>query len=208
LASAGGTQLDRQESADYDKVITAFQNRRLDEALEILLRLTKSSPQNPVFWQKLGGVYAILHKDDLALRAFETAVRLNPDDAVALGGLASCYGSLGRNADAIALYNKILKMDDDEAEHLGAYLGLYDIYMNMGRYDEAVTVVRKAVDLDPTFPFSQWGLGLAYLKAGRREEALRVYEVLKSVDYMDLNLTRDLKEQIDAATSPSGKKVK
>jgi len=66
-------------------------------------------------WAQLG--FALLVRNELteAAQALAAAVRLNPRDPVALGGLAVCESRLGRTDDALAHARAALAIDPKEA---------------------------------------------------------------------------------------------
>jgi adenylate cyclase len=66
-------------------------------------------PPSPVF-RLLGGAYSAVGRHDEALKAFENALKLNPDDIFAHMSLAAEYVELGREEQAHAQVREVLRL--------------------------------------------------------------------------------------------------
>ena len=86
-------------------------------------------------------------KMEEALEAFENAVRLDSNDAVARLNLAYTYDRQGRNEEAIAEYQRAIELSPS---NLLAYNNLGVLYDKMGHYDEAIGEFQRALEIDPT----------------------------------------------------------
>ena len=82
-----------------------------------------------------------------ALEAFQKAVRLDSNDAVALLNLAYTYDRQGRTEEAIAEYQRAIELSPN---NLLAYNNLGVLYDKMGQYDEAIGEFQRALQIDPT----------------------------------------------------------
>jgi tetratricopeptide (TPR) repeat protein len=60
--------------------------------------------------------------------------------------------------------------------HVMATNNLGFIYFKLGRYEEAVTWYRKAIELDPKRAIAYANLGDALAQLGRADEARRAYQ--------------------------------
>ncbi|MGE0594282.1 MAG: tetratricopeptide repeat protein [Vicinamibacterales bacterium] len=104
-----------------------------------------------------------------ALTLLESAVRERPGDAPTMLALADVYADAGRSADAEGTLRRLIAREPDNADALN-YLGY--LLADEGRLlDEAVTLVRRALDLDPGNPSFLDSLGWAYFQRGDFEEA-------------------------------------
>ncbi len=86
-------------------------------------------------------------KMEEALEAFQKAVRLDSNDAVARLNLAYTYDRQGRNEEAIAEYQRAIGLSPS---NLLAYNNLGVLYDKMGHYDEAIGEFQRALEIDPT----------------------------------------------------------
>lgn len=87
--------------------------------------------------------------------------------------LGNAYGQLGRDADAIAAYERAIALDPD------VYLVQYQYgaaLARVGRHAEAIDAYRKAAILDPSRSEPLANAGNSAFLLGRLEEAIQLYE--------------------------------
>jgi tetratricopeptide (TPR) repeat protein len=84
------------------------------------------------------------------------------------------YDSMGFEADAGAQYERALELGLDEARHARLAVQYGSTLRNLGRLDEAITVLRAAPIHESTGTAPRLVLALALHSAGRRDEALQV----------------------------------
>ncbi len=87
----------------------------LQEAQTLLLRVVKRQPANATAHTLLGKIYLRLGDRNEAVRALETATRLDPSDRTASYQLMTLYQRLGRTKDAAILKEKVQKLLDAES---------------------------------------------------------------------------------------------
>lgn len=103
--------------------------------------------------------------------AYQTAIRLAPNNATALSGAAVLAFTLGRLDEAIELNGKAIELDPlRQAGH--ANLGLVLLHAN--RLDEAALRYRHLLELNPQYPGAHMRLGQILLLQGRPAEALEM----------------------------------
>src|SRR6185436_13269927 len=102
-----------------------------------------------------------------ALMYLEHARKQDPNSIDMLVGLARCYYELGRDDDALKLYQQAIAQNavSWEAQY---YLGR--IQLESGRYAEAVEPLGKANNLKPDDPDTISSFGIALSKSGRAAE--------------------------------------
>ena len=163
-----------------------------------------------------------------SIAAFERAIELEPDYALAYAGLADTYTSLGfygylcpyqAMPQVKSLARKALLLDDQLVEPrlaLAVALFFYDrnwagaekefkmciaanpayaiahqsygLYLiAMKRFDEAISVLKKAEEADPVSPLIKTTAGFPYYYSGQPEEAIKQYrETLEEEPYFGL----------------------
>ena len=86
-------------------------------ALELYGRVADEDPDNAAALTGRGLCYLDLSQYRPAAASFEAALKLSPDDADALLGVAEAYRGQGRDADALRHYERYLEKhpDGDEA---------------------------------------------------------------------------------------------
>ena len=109
-----------------------------------------------------------------ALKDFERAIQLNPNDATAhhwLGG--DCFAAAGQHAREVAELKRALELDPLSLI-INSNLGV--AYTRAGRLEEAVAQFRKAIEMDDSFYPAHREYGVALELQGKIAEAISQYE--------------------------------
>jgi tetratricopeptide (TPR) repeat protein len=85
---------------------TDIQMNRMDEARLLLEKLVRINPENSMEHLDLGVVYADQDRKAEALKEFQTAAKLAPNDVKAHWRMARLYRSMGKTAEAKAEFDK------------------------------------------------------------------------------------------------------
>lgn len=143
---------------------------RLEEAL-------KTFPRSAKLWFALGVAQAALDKNDEAAKGFTRAIEIDPKFAPAYAYLGMVHDQQGQYADALALYERALAIDDKlaGAHYLAAEALVKQATTNSTR---AETHLKRAIALDPLFNEPRLSLALLYLRADRLNEAAAQLETL------------------------------
>lgn len=88
--------------------------------------------------------------------------------------LAGMFDSMGFEAEAGAEYERALELGLDNARHAQLAVQYGSTLRNLGRIDEAITVLSAAPTHESTGSAPRVVLALALHSAGRKDEALRV----------------------------------
>jgi tetratricopeptide (TPR) repeat protein len=105
-----------------------------------------------------------------AEQEFRRALELNPNYAVAHQWYASLLGGLGRHEEALTEVLLWARELDPLSLVINAFVGF--VHMRARRYDQAIEVCAKAVELDPTNPFGHWILARSLDARHQLREAL------------------------------------
>jgi TolB-like protein/Flp pilus assembly protein TadD len=109
-----------------------------------------------------------------ALKDYEQAIRLNPNDATAhhwLGG--DCFAATGQHAREVAELKRALELDPLSLI-INSNLGV--AYIRAGRLEEAVAQLRKTIEMDGSFYPAYREYGAALELQGKITEAIPQYE--------------------------------
>jgi len=104
-----------------------------------------------------------------ARAASEKALRLEPNNASAIGTAASIASTFGQLDKAIELFERNVELDPLSLSSLNA---LANRYRAVGRFDEALTAYNKVLALNPEYPGMHLRIAVAYLQMARPERAL------------------------------------
>lgn len=142
----------------------------------------------------LGLVYASESQDTKALTHLQTAVRLNPDSAVARTNLGASLARSGQRASAGEEFKAALKLAPNEYDpnhNLGEY------YIQEGKVAEATPFLEQANRIQPSAYDNGYDLAMAYFAKGRYSPAREVVQgLLKLKDTGELhNLLGQINEK-------------
>ena len=101
---------------------------------------------------------------------FRNAVKANPREPNAHFGLGYLLWTQKVYPEAASEFRAELANDPD---HFQATLYLADAEIQMNHFDEAKTLLEKAVKMDPAVSLAHLDLGIVYTEADRKEDALR-----------------------------------
>jgi adenylate cyclase len=154
------------------------------EAAQKALALDPSDPRTHMGWANL---YVMQREYDKAIASAERAVALNPGGARSLYALAIAMFYSCRFNEAVTVYEQAMRLDPFPSSMYFRNLG--GAYRCVGRYEDAVKQLEKAIELSPNDLFAHMGLAVTHIKLGRDEEAkAEAAEVLRihpkfSLDY-------------------------
>jgi TolB-like protein/Tfp pilus assembly protein PilF len=133
-----------------------------------LKRAMELNPSSSTAHIHYGWFLVMVHKNNEAEKAMKTAVEIDPTDPLMQGYLAWMYLWTGRNAEAITEAQKTLQIDPN---YTMAYYVMGSAYSEMGMHFEAIEAQKKGLAISPGFEVGQ---GVAYARAGQKENALEV----------------------------------
>ena len=121
------------------------------------------------------------HND--AMRDFEQAISINPNESAAWQGTAATYIELGQYRPAIKAADKAIELPqtgDDKIEN--AYLLRGFALNRLELYDDALLAFDKAIEIDPKRVDLWQNKAYSLTKMGRFMEVLKCYEVMSGID--------------------------
>jgi adenylate cyclase len=117
----------------------------------------------------LGRIYLSKRQYDEAIVEGERAVVMAPNSAFVHARLALSLECAGRPEEALALFEKAMRLSPISDNYYVAMLGY--CYFDMGQYDEAISAFNRFLDLSPGEPLTLASLAAAYSMLGLEEEA-------------------------------------
>ncbi|WP_256621487.1 tetratricopeptide repeat protein [Rickettsia sp. TH2014] len=122
-------------SGEYKEALISF-----EEASNIITR--------SMYYHHKGKALLKLERADVAIKAFNRAIELNPDYAEAYNEKGYALASLAKHNEAISCYNQAIALKPDDAE---AYYNKGRSLCELCRYTEAVICFGKASTINPNF---------------------------------------------------------
>jgi DNA-binding winged helix-turn-helix (wHTH) protein/tetratricopeptide (TPR) repeat protein len=113
-----------------------------------------------------------------AEREFRTAITLDPNNATARQRYGLALAAMGRMGESLDQMRRAAE-SDPLSLIVNADVG-WILYLSR-RYDEAIAVYRKVLDLDPHFVPAHTFLGLAYIQKGAFEAAIEEFQAARKL---------------------------
>jgi putative PEP-CTERM system TPR-repeat lipoprotein len=190
--------------ADLEKVLTLdpsqtragimlamAQMRRgdFDKALEVVNRLEKESPRNPIIRNLKGSAYAGKKDFAKARRAFEEALAMQSIYFPAAANLAQLDVRDKNYSDARNRYYAVLDRDGSNVE---AMLALAELFTGMpDKADESVQWAQRAFQLQPRDPRIALAVAKYYLAAGNRPRTLETVRQATTLGQFDFRILEE-----------------
>ncbi len=155
---------------NYDKAIWAY-----DYCILI------NDEFGPVYFN-LGNAYLSVNKYTKAIESFDRCIELDGDDPVALCYIGECHEQLRQFDLARHFYERSLELAPLLPD---AWLGLGIVEDLEGKTREGITLIKKALELDPENAGIYYVLAGAHEKLEEYDEAANNYELSLAIDPMD-----------------------
>lgn len=140
-----------------------------------------------------------------AVQQLEAELQRNPNQPEGWRLLARAHATQGRTAEAREAYAQAVKLLPDEPDLL-AEAAEARALANEGRRfdDQAVALLRHALEKQPMHQRARWFLGIAQRQQNQPAEAAKTWEPLLGI--VDAGTVTSLREQINAARTEAGLK--
>ena len=154
----------------FDLGLTYYYRDRYDQAIEHLQRAIRLKPDYAPAINTLGNTYSAMGQWDKAIETYEKII----EDAFygtphfALSNMGVAYYHKKDYAQAEHYFLEALKMNPD---FINALAGIGTMYIDQGRYNEAVVKLGRAVRKDPKVGMLHFELGRAYRGQGDTVQA-------------------------------------
>jgi tetratricopeptide (TPR) repeat protein len=114
-----------------------------------------------------------------AIRAYETAVQLDPKSAGAWVNLGTIYFNSKQFRKAEEYYRRALQAD---AGYALAHFNIGNLYDERGDYERALEHYKHAVELSPQYADAHYNLALLYQGGGHTMDAVRHWKLYLKLD--------------------------
>ncbi|WP_439122851.1 tetratricopeptide repeat protein [Marivita sp.] len=161
-------------AAELGRAAALRDSDKVDAAVEVLQRLSKTHGDQPIVHSTLGDTMRQLERYEEAAEAYTTALALFEEETVSQWFLhyarAICYERLDRWDDAEADFRAALELNPEQPQVLN-YLG-YSLVEKKIKLDEALDMIERAAAARPESGYIIDSLGWVLYRLGRYEEAV------------------------------------
>jgi predicted O-linked N-acetylglucosamine transferase (SPINDLY family) len=155
------------------EAVALHSSGRLDEAAARYREILARSPENFDAAHLLGVVALQQGRFDIAQRLITAALAVNPHDAAAAGNLGTSYLRDGQLEAALQWFELALRLKPDSVD---ALVNVASALHAMGRYVDAVPLLRRAHGYEPGAHAVCTLLGDCLLQTGETQEAATLFE--------------------------------
>jgi Flp pilus assembly protein TadD len=155
--------IDRYMAKDYEGAVKEFKRS---------IGLAQNSSYAPDAADYMANAYIQLGDTEGALKAYQTAIQLNPYRDDMQGKLGNLYYAEGRYQEAESAYMKAVRINPTGDN----YYALGQAYLTMDQYSQAETQFNEIIRLEPDSPIGNFGLGQALNMQERHEDAILQFE--------------------------------
>ncbi|MCM2358564.1 MAG: tetratricopeptide repeat protein [Geobacteraceae bacterium] len=154
-------------------VTTWQRNRAWGDVLTFWMDNVEKAPNKNRPHHNLGKALMERGRPAEAIREFETAVRLKPDDPYSCYNLGTAFDKMGLADQAIKQFQTAISLKEDYAD---AHDNLGVAYGKKGWLDQAIEEFRIALQINPAYAETHYNLGLAYRSMGMLDKAVTEYQ--------------------------------
>lgn len=147
------------------------------QAISAYRRSLQIDPRDEKTWYQLGLTYFFAGQYAQTINTEKQLLQLNPLDSSSWFILGSAYNRSSQYTQAINAFRQGLQINPH-----GDWEGLGHAYLGAGNYVQAIDSEREAVRTNPQLARAWFLLGLSYYGDGQVQQALAVYQHLKTLD--------------------------
>ena len=114
-----------------------------------------------------------------ALRSFDRAIDLEPDDALAWINRGTVLGELKKYEDSLGALDKAIDLEPDNTL---AWIIKGEILGEFKKYEEALEIIKKAIEIEPDNTLSWIVKGNILTEFNKYEEALRTFDKVIDIE--------------------------
>jgi tetratricopeptide (TPR) repeat protein len=178
----------------YTRMIGDTQQGRINQdmlrrATEQYQKITEKDPKDAESWVILGRLYRVANNSTDSEKAYNAALKVEPDNEDALTGLAILYSELGDTQRAI----EKLKSVTDKNPSENTLVALASAYEQVKDFKSAAEVLRKALEAGDSVRVRKMLAQDLYF-SGQNDAALELYQQLAKEDPKDTSVPLRLSE--------------
>lgn len=143
----------------------------VDVKIEKYQRLASEFPKNPRYQERLARFYWEKSDHTEALKSLARARKIDPGNPRYDYLAGQIYEGIGHYAAAEKSYLSMLAATEKE-QYSGPLLQLALLYIQMEKFDKAITYFEKCLEVDPTFAEPHYWIGRVQMTRNQRAKAI------------------------------------
>jgi adenylate cyclase len=140
-----------------------------DRGIQLEQKSIALDNSNAAAYAILSEFYTITRQYDLSMMTVERALAIEPNSALAYVALAITLANSGKPAEAVVAAQKATRLNPRARDYYASFEGMAYVYM--GRYQEAIPLLKRALARYPNVIPVRLYLITCYVELGRSEEA-------------------------------------
>lgn len=167
-------------------LVNLYNKRLFEDLISEAKRLIKDENKNFIIWNILGAAYKMLNKLNLAHKAFEKSIEIEPKFPDPYNNLGTIFFEQGEFTKALELFESAIKLKPD---YVDAYSNMGLVLKDMSLLDKALKTLKKGLTFDNKNPQILFNIGVVYQEIKDSEKAEIFFNQAiefdpKNVDYI------------------------
>jgi protein O-mannosyl-transferase len=154
-------------------VRTVVRNTAWRSELVFAETLVRDAPDSAHAHHVLGTTYSQYGRDDEALREFDRALRILPEDTASLYNAGVIYQRGNKLQEALAVFTRVTTIDPG---YFPAWINRASVNNQRGTFEPALEAAERAIALHPDVPNAYVVRGFALRGLERHDEARQAFE--------------------------------
>lgn len=162
--------------------------KKTDIALDCYAKILATQPDDTITMSRVAFLYSEAGDKARAIREFERVVAVNKADADSWFNLGFLRQETLDHSAAIDAFDHAIKINE---RHDRAWYGKGLSLVASGRFDDAITPLKKNAELQPMSPYGHMELARAYFKVGDMDRCEKRMRKLRAFDPKNAALLED-----------------
>ncbi|MCG8412349.1 MAG: hypothetical protein MI739_13810 [Bacteroidales bacterium] len=168
---------------NFDEINLLLIKSKYKEALKLCDEALNSTNDKANLYYLKAIINKQLYRFAAAVNDIEQALEIEPENIDYLNEYASILIKRNRKNKALLTYKTILELDK---YHVNSGLYLSNHYMKNKKYEESKEILEKLYSADTTNSYFARNIGLAYIKLGKKKEAIFWLNKTLAIDSVDI----------------------
>lgn len=172
-------------------------------AVELGRKAISIDDDNSGAYYQLGQTFIALRDCEQGKAAFQQAIDIDPDFALAHAGMAACYQFLRMDIEALEEYRQAIAIERNMPGNNLIYLNIANILASMGKYQEGIEAYQEVLATDPMNATAYVGIGNCYGLLNDQTKSQEAFKKAASIEPENLQIYDQLAQMYLKNKRPS-----